>query len=113
MTVNGSTLTNGVINDVLAQFQTPAIDQVPGFAGLDGHSHVPFFLVDSFEFAARPIPGDYEYQISIIDAANNGYNISASFEVLAVPEPSIWMTTSIASIAVGGLALRRRKRSRS
>jgi hypothetical protein len=30
LTINGGTYTNGVLNDSLAQFQVPAIDQVPG-----------------------------------------------------------------------------------
>lgn len=110
LTVNGSTVTNGTVNDVLGQFQVPAIDQVPGFEGLDGHSHIPFFFVDNFDFASRPVTGAYEYQLSIIDAAGNGYELTAPFQIQAVPEPPTWMLTGIGSIAVIGLALCRRGR---
>ena len=87
LTVDGSTYTNGTINDVLGQFQIPPINAVPGFEALDGHSHIPFFFVDNFDFAMSPIVGDYEYRISITDTAGNGYNIDASFDV---PEPPTW-----------------------
>ena len=108
LTVDGKTVTNGAVNDILGQFQVPAIDTVPGFTGLGGHSHIPFFFVDNFDFAARPVTGDYEYQISILDAAGNGYNINASFQV---PEPSTWMLTGVACMAMSGLVLTRRRRA--
>lgn len=110
LTVNGSNVTNGAVNDVLSQFQVPPIDQVPGFEQLDGFSHIPFFFVDNFDFASNPVPGSYEYQISLIDAAGNGFDITAPFQIVAAPEPATWMLTGIGSIAVIGIALLRRRR---
>ena len=107
LTIDGNTFTNGIFNDILGQFQVPAIDQVPGFEGLEGHSHIPFFFGDNFDFAARPVPGSYEYQISLLDAAGNGYQIVAPFQV--VSEPSSWVMMVSGCLALGGLALRRRR----
>ena len=98
LTVDGSTFTNGTVNDVLGQFQVPALNAVPGFEGLDGFSHIPFFLVDNFDFAARPIVGDYEYRISITDAAGNGYDIDAIFDV---PAPPSWSLIAGAFLMLG------------
>lgn len=109
LTLDGNTFTGGTLNDVLAQLQVPAIDQVPGFEGLGGYSHIPFFFADNFDFASRPVTGIYEYQLSILDAAGNGYQVSAPFQVQAVPEPPTWMLTGIGVLAIGGLALGRRR----
>ena len=103
LTVDGTTLTDGVANDVLGQFTVPPINTVPEFvpAALDGYSHVPFFFLDNFDFASRPVTGAYEYRISITDAAGNGYLVSAPFQVIqAVPEPASWLL-----VGFGGLAL--------
>ncbi len=106
LTIDGETFTNGTLNDSLGQFQVPAIDQVPGFSDLEGHSHIPFFFADNFELAMQPVTGDYEYRISLLDAAGNGYQIVAPFQV--VPEPSSLAMMVGAYLVLGGLALRRR-----
>jgi len=106
LTIHANTFTNGTFNDILGQFQVPAIDQVPGFEGLEGHSHIPFFFADNFDFASRPITGDYEYRISLLDAARSGYEIVASFQI--VPEPSSWLlVVTGGGLALGALMLRR------
>ena len=76
---------------------------VPGFEGLDGHSHIPFFFADNFDFASHPVTGEYEYRISLLDAGGNGYQIDASFQV--VPEPS---SVVMLGIAAFGLLIRHR-----
>jgi hypothetical protein len=101
------TYTNGTFNDDLGILVVPAIDQVPGFAGLDGHSHIPIFFADNFDFASRPIPGDYEYRISLLDNAGNGYQITASFQI--VPEPPGWLIMATACLILAMLILRRRQ----
>lgn len=106
LSIDASTFTNGTFNDALAQFQVPAIDQVPGFEGLDGYSHSPLFFADNFDFASRPISGDYEYRISLLDAAGNGYQITAEFQV--VPEPSSWVMAVFGGLVVGGVVFRHR-----
>lgn len=105
LTIDGRTFTDGTFNDILAQFQVPAIDQVPGFGGLEGHSHVPLFFADNFDFASRPITGDYEYRISLLDATGSGYQIVAPFQI--VPEPSSWLMVLTGGLALGALMLRR------
>ena len=85
----------------------PAIDQIPGFEGLEGHSHIPFFFADNFDFAARPVTGNYQYRISLLDTAGNGYQIVAPFEV--VSEPSSWVIIVSGCLALGGLAVHRQR----
>lgn len=99
-TIEGITLTDGVPNAVAAQFPVPAIDQVPDFTGLEGHSHIPFFFVDNFDFALRPVAGSYEYRVSVLDAAGNGYSIVAPFQV--VPEPASLALVAVAALGRAG-----------
>lgn len=110
LSITGGTYTNGVFNDSLGDFQIPAIDQVPGFEGLDGHSHIPLFFADNFDFATNPVTGDYEYRVSLRDANGNGYDVTASFQV--VPEPSARIMMGLGGLAVAGLSLRRRASTR-
>ena len=98
LSLSGGTYTNGTLNDALADFQVPALSDVAGFAGIGGHSHIPFFFVDNFDFASSPVTGNYEYRLSILDASGNGYQVVAGFEV--VPEPASWLLVLSAGLAV-------------
>jgi hypothetical protein len=108
MAFDGGTYTNGVLNAVLGTFEVPAINVVPGFEDLDGHSHIPMFFADNFDFAFSPVSGSYEYRISLLDAAGNGYQIVAAFEVTPVPEPSTWMLAVGGGLLLGAVLRRRR-----
>ena len=101
LTISGVTFTNGTLNDPLAEFAVPAINLVPGFEGLDGYSHIPFFFADNFDFASRPVTGGYEYRVSVLDESGNGYNIVAGFDVVSVPEPATWLLMIMGGLAVG------------
>ena len=111
LTFTADTFTNGVFNDTSGPYSVPAIDQigVPAFAGLDGYSHLPYFLADNFSFAKYMVTGDYEYRISVLDAAGNGYNIVAPFSV--VPEPSTWAMMMLGFVALGFARYRASRRS--
>ena len=111
LSISGGTYTNGTLNDPLGDFQVPAINEVPGFEGLDGHSHIPFFFADNFDFASQPVTGSYEYRISILDVSGNGYQIVAGFDVVPVPEPSTWLLTIMGGLVVGAVAHRRQRSS--
>jgi hypothetical protein len=108
LTISGVTFTNGSFNDTLAEFAVPAINLVPGFEGLDGYSHIPFFFADNFDFASRPVTGGYEYRLSILDGSGNGYTIVAGFDVVPVPEPATWLLMVMGGLAVGTARLRQR-----
>jgi hypothetical protein len=102
LTATFNTFTNGALNDNTGATVVPAVDQigVPTFAGLEGYSHIPFFFVDNFDFASQKIAGDYEYRIALLDAAGNGYDIVAPFQV-TVPEPSTWMMMMLGFAGLG------------
>ena len=108
MTFAADTFTNGTFNDISASpFQVPAVDQIDErFVGLGGYSHVPFFLGDNFDFATQEaITGNYEYRISLLDAAGDGYQIVASFSV--VPESSTWAMLLLGFAGLGFAGYRR------
>jgi hypothetical protein len=114
LTFAADTFTNGAFNDISGSpLQVPAVDQIDErFAGLDGYSHVPFFLGDNFDFATQEaITGNYEYRISLLDAAGDGYQIVASFSV--VPEPSTWVMLLAGFAGLGFAGYRRAMASRT
>jgi hypothetical protein len=110
LTVDGGTFTNGILNDSLGQFRVPAINLVLSFEELEGHSHIPFFFVDNYDFASSPITGNYEYRISILDSDGNGYEIDAPFQV--VTEPSALAMSLVGTSLIGLARHRRQVRSR-
>jgi hypothetical protein len=85
LSVSGKARRNGSVFDQgLASFTvpplTPEID--PRF-DVDGHSHVPVFVGTNQDFGPQDVPlrGRYEYQLALIDAAGNGWRLTAYFIV--------------------------------
>lgn len=110
MDVFGQTFANGVVNDTNAVFSVPPINTVTGFETLDGHSHIPLFFVDNFDFATSTATGNYEYRITLRDAHKNGYDIAASFALVPEPTTGLMMLSSLVALLACG---RRRKRTHS
>ncbi|WP_337173592.1 PEP-CTERM sorting domain-containing protein [Paludisphaera sp.] len=111
LSVDGDTFTDGSINnDFLAAFNVPALGQLPGGAGLDGYSHIPFFFADNFDFVTRRVTGGYEYRVTVLDAAGNGYQINASFQVVPEPSSVVMLGGGSALVALGYLGRSRRAR---
>ena len=49
---------------------------------VDGHSHFPIFVVDNMSFGpGGPGAGHYEYRMTMMDAAGNGWSITVAFTV--------------------------------
>lgn len=103
------TFTDGTFNDT-GKSEVPAISTVPGFESLAGHSHIPLFTADNFDFASNDVPGAYEYRITLRDAAGNGYDVVAPFQVQAIPEPATWMTLCLGVLLLGAREVRHRQR---
>lgn len=110
LSIVGGTYTNGVFNDDFANLQLPAINKVSGFEGLAGHSHIPLFFADNFDFAANPVAGHYEYRMSLRDANGTGYDVTAAFEI--TPEPSAWIMMSLGGLTLACLSRRGRAGAR-
>jgi len=74
---------NQVWNSGVASFDVPPLTSklsCPFF--VDGHSHFPIFLVDSYVFGpGGPIHGHYEYRVAMTDATGNGWFITVRFTV--------------------------------
>ncbi|HEY6134412.1 MAG TPA: PEP-CTERM sorting domain-containing protein [Rubrivivax sp.] len=94
---------NGVPFDVGGFPIVPALDGNldPPFA-VDGHSHFPLFLEEDSTFLApgMGLPGAYDFHFQLLDTRGNGYVITSSFEVTAVPEPGSILLLSIGTLAV-------------
>jgi hypothetical protein len=77
---------------------------------LDGESHTPFFVADSFDFmtADRGIAHEFEYRIELRDAAGNGYDIKASFTVVPEPGSFLLLALGLACSATGAASWRGR-----
>jgi hypothetical protein len=67
----------------LAFFDVAALDQIDPPFLVDGHSHIPMFSVTNADFGppGSKLNGSYTYQISMIDASGNGWQIDAHFAV--------------------------------
>jgi hypothetical protein len=87
ITVAGIAKRNGEIFDPLLvpESDLPPLDEdlAPQFAGVDGHSHIPFITGTSETFgpAGTPVQGFYRYEITMRDRRGNGWNIVARFRV--------------------------------
>jgi hypothetical protein len=83
--VSGATYHNGkLFNSGLLAVDVPALDSTldPPFA-VDGHSHFPFFVVDSADFgpAGAKLNGAFTYDMKMVDQAGNGWHIEAKFQI--------------------------------
>jgi hypothetical protein len=87
LTVTGVATRNGESFDpfLVAGFEIPPLDEsvAPQFAGVEGHSHIPFFIADNQLFgpANTPPEGRYRYEITIRDQVGNGWDVTAQFVV--------------------------------
>jgi hypothetical protein len=83
-TRNGEAFDPALIGFVGAT-EVPPLDErvAPRFAGVEGHSHFPFFTVTAQLFgpANTPLTGRYRYEITMRDQAGNGWDITAQFVV--------------------------------
>jgi hypothetical protein len=84
--VNGVALRQGQMFDpymVSAEVPPLNIEVDEAFDKLDGHSHFPFFVADNADFGKTQqlLPGTYTYQVTMTDAAGNGWQIEANFTV--------------------------------
>jgi hypothetical protein len=97
------------VNAVPGKFQVADINQAAGFEGLAGHSHIPLFFADNFDFASRPVISGYEYLISLLAAAGNGYQVTAAFQLQPMPWPAIWAVTALDGLFIGNRVWARRR----
>jgi len=82
--VAGETFRNNQLWDpYLGSFDVPALTtQLSCPFSVDGHSHFPVFYADNSSFGpGGPIPGHYEYRITMMDATGNGWSITVDFRV--------------------------------
>ena len=96
------TFTNGVFNDIQGSFSVPPINTVTGFETFDGHSHIPLFFADNFDFATLTHTGKYEYRITLRDKNQSGYNIVTSFALVPEPTPGLMMLSSLVALIACG-----------
>jgi hypothetical protein len=98
--VDAETRRGGMLFSAPFPFQVPALDAiVPPFA-VEGHSHFPIFLADTFAAALDPaagLLGSFELSATLTDQTGEGWQIVAAFQV--VPEPGTIMLLG------GGFAL--------
>jgi hypothetical protein len=81
----GISYRNGEVFDrFLVISDVPALDDDldPPFA-VDGHSHFPFFIADNEDFGPGNVepPGEYLYDMTMVDATGHGWSIVVSFVV--------------------------------
>jgi len=83
--VDGITYRDGeVFNPLLFSGDVLALDdQLSPPFDVDGHSHFPLFIADNADFGASGVslPGDYTYEITMLDSAGEGWSIEVSFVV--------------------------------
>lgn len=103
-------LRNGVAFDHFA-FDVPPLDGNldPPFH-VDGHSHFPLFVEEDAGFLplGTPLEGHYEFRVLLRDQEGNGYSITSSWTVVAVPEPGTAVLMGTSLLALAGLVWRRR-----
>lgn len=89
-----------------------ALDPV---AGRDGSSHFVVFGAENSAFAPpglTDLTGNYEYRLTVRDANQNGYNVSARFTVQnVIPEPGTCTLFAAGLLPLVGTVVRRRRAS--
>lgn len=81
ISLNGVAYQNSAVYDPALYVTT----LVPADDGTAGQSHVPIFIASNTDFGppGAEAAGEYEYRITLIDSAQNGWVISALFTVAA------------------------------
>jgi hypothetical protein len=86
-------------------FSVPALDVIDPPFLVDGHSHFPILFADNFDFALDPSTGpfaSYEYRVTMIDAAGEGWRIIAPFQVVPEPGTLAFLFLGSAGLVVAG-----------
>lgn len=106
--VAGDAFRNGAL------FEQDAFGATLGLvAGRDGSSHN--FIIGALNSESAPpgltdLTGDYEYRLTIRDAGQNGYNVSARFTVVnAIPELGTCALLAAGLLPLAGVVAHRRK----
>ncbi len=84
--VEGVTFRNGEVFDAaLVDFDVPALDAINPAFDVDGHSHFPFFIADNADFgpAGIDLPGEYTYEMTMLDVNDDGWTIAIRFVIRA------------------------------
>jgi hypothetical protein len=85
ISVSGTAKRNGnVFDPALASFSVPPLTtEIDPRFDVDGHSHFPLFVGTNQDFGppGESLRGLYEYQLTLTDAAGNGWMLRAQFVV--------------------------------
>jgi hypothetical protein len=99
-----STYRDGVLFSTPGEFDT----KLP--TGVEGYSHIPNFYADNLDFALTTggVVGSYEYRLELTDAAGEGWNIVAPFQVVPEPGSLVLLGIGVIGLAAYGRIGRRR-----
>jgi hypothetical protein len=67
----------------LTDFRVPALTDIDPSFNVDGHSHFPIFVATTQVFGppGEDLRGNYEYVLTMTDAAGNGWTVRAHFVI--------------------------------
>lgn len=108
ISVLGETFRNGALLPAVSTGAVPPLDSNlnPPF-NVNGHSHFPQFYIDNADFNGVTPEGSYVYNLTLRDTAGNGWDISASFQV--IPEPGTCLLLGLGAL---GTVFRARRQTR-